>query len=72
MIFFTSDFTLILWSLLSLIHLILCIVAIVKLATDDSIKFKRKIAFLVAIVFIPIIGSFIFLRHHQKTKHQKA
>jgi hypothetical protein len=70
--FFTSDFTLILWNLLSTIHLILCIVAIIKLVTDNSIKFGHKIAFLIAIIFIPLIGSLAFLTHHKKMKRQKA
>jgi len=69
---YALDITLVLWNLLAIFHLLLCIVAIVKLANDDSIKFKHKIAFLVAIIFIPIIGSLTFLKHHQKTKNQKV
>ncbi len=66
------DPTLILWNLLSIIHLILCTVAIVKLAYDHSIKYGHKIAFLIGILFIPIIGALAFLTHHKKMKRQKA
>ncbi len=69
---YALDLKLILWNLLITIHLTLCIVAIVKLANDNSIKFRRKIAFLVAILFIPFIGSLTFLTHHKKMKRQKA
>ncbi|MBW0177214.1 PLDc N-terminal domain-containing protein [Sediminibacterium sp.] len=69
---FIPDYSLIIWNLLSIIHLILCIVAIVKLANDSSIKYSHKIAFLIAVLFIPIIGSLAFLTHHKKMKRQKA
>lgn len=66
------DLTLILWDLFILMHLVLCIVALVKLANDNSIKYGHKIAFLIAILFLPIIGSFAFLRHLKKMHRQSA
>ncbi|MFZ6025114.1 MAG: PLDc N-terminal domain-containing protein [Bacteroidota bacterium] len=69
---YVLDFTLILWNLLSIIHLILCIVAIVKLANNNSIKYGHKMAFLIAILFIPLAGASAFLIHYKKMKRQKA
>lgn len=69
---YALDLKLIIWNLLSIIHLILCIVAVVKLVGNHSIKYSHKIAFLIAILFIPLIGSLAFLTHHKKIKRQKA
>lgn len=68
----TIDIMLTLWNLLSIVHLILCIVAICKLAIDHSIKYSHKIAFLIAILFLPLLGALAFLTHHKKMKRQKA
>ncbi|TDO29068.1 hypothetical protein BC659_1150 [Sediminibacterium goheungense] len=69
---FAPDLSLIAWSLLWTIHLILCVIAISKLATDTSIRFLLKLVFLIGIILIPFIGSLTFLRYQRKTILKKA
>ena len=69
---FAPDLGLIAWSLLWTMHLILCIIALIKLAADNSIQFLIKLVFLVGIIFIPVIGPLTFLSHQRKTSLKKA
>lgn len=69
---FAPDLDLIVWSLLWTIHLILCVIALIKLAADTSIQFLIKMVFLIGIILIPVIGPLTFLRHQRKTSLKKA
>jgi hypothetical protein len=66
------DISLIIWNFLSIVNLILCIIAIIKLANNHSIVYCKKIAFLFAIIFLPFIGVLIYMAYHKKTKQQRA
>lgn len=64
------DIGLILWTLLSLVNILLCIISIVKLTKNKLLDPTTKLIWLVAITFIPFAGSIAFLSssaHPDKT-----
>jgi|GEM_PF-2813904 len=68
---FLPDTSLIIWSILSLMNLILCIIAIIKLANNFSIEYRNKIVFLMLIIFLPFIGALTYMAYHKKTRQQR-
>ena len=68
----SPDLGLIFWSLLSITNLILCIIAIIKIANDNSIEPGKKLVWLLAIIFFPLIGALTLTAYYKKTRHQKA
>lgn len=56
---FTPESGILLWSLLAIINLLLCIVAVIKLV-KHPISPATKFAFIVAILFIPFVGALTF------------
>jgi hypothetical protein len=56
------DVGLILWTLFSLMNILLWIIFIVKLTKNKLIDPTTKLIWLLAILFIPIAGSLVFLR----------
>ncbi len=64
------DIGLMVWTLLSLAHILLCIVAIVKLTKNKLIGPSTKLIWLLTIIFIPFAGSIVFISsytHREKT-----
>lgn len=67
--FLAPNFGLIFWTMLSLVHLILCVVAVLKLATLPM-SYETKFAWLVAILLVPLFGvaTFFILRKSGQLK----
>lgn len=63
---------LILWSLLSLTNLILCIIAIIKIANDSFIEPGKKFFWVLAIIIFPLIGALTCIAFYRKVRHQRA
>jgi len=63
---------LILWTVLSLTNLILCIIAIIKIANDKFIEPGKKIFWLLAIIIFPLIGALICIAFYRRARHQRA
>ncbi len=59
------------WTLLSLTILILCIIAIVKIANDKFIEPSKKVIWLLAIIIFPIIGALTFIAFYKKIDIKK-
>jgi Phospholipase_D-nuclease N-terminal len=54
------DVGLIVWSLLALINIVLLVTAIVKLANNKQLSSQLKVVWIMAIVFVPIVGALLF------------
>jgi uncharacterized membrane-anchored protein YitT (DUF2179 family) len=66
------DVGLILWTLFSLLNILLCIFSIVKLTKNKFIDPTTKLIWLLTIIFIPFAGSIVFLNSsaHSKKLHE--
>jgi hypothetical protein len=58
------DPLLIIWTLLSLVHILLSVIAIIKLTKNKRIDPSMKLIWLLAIIFLPFAGSILFLRSY--------
>jgi len=68
----SPDFGLILWTILSLTNLVLCIIAIMKIANDKFIEPSKKFFWLLAIIAFPFIGALTCIAFYRRAKHQGA
>lgn len=69
---FIPEIGLMLWSLFTLINILLCIISILKLANNKLIDPKTKLLWLVAIILIPFAGSIVYLRSYRAAASGKT
>jgi Phospholipase_D-nuclease N-terminal len=57
----TPEIGLLAWTTLSLLYLVLCVLAMFKLARNKTMQPGTKLIWLLAILFVPFAGSIIYL-----------
>lgn len=67
---YSPDLNLTLWSLFILLHLILCIITIIKIINDPLLERKFKLIAILAIILTPVIGFLISIRYFRNARRQ--
>jgi hypothetical protein len=62
----TPEAGLFVWSLISLLHLSLSVLSVIKLARNKSIEPAKKLVWVLGIIFVPFIGPLTYLALSKK------
>jgi hypothetical protein len=68
----TPGIGLLLWTLLSLMNLVLCIIAIIKVSNDKFIERGKKAFWILAIIIFPLIGALTCIAFYRKAGYQRV
>ena len=60
------EFGLIIWTIFSLLALILMLLAIYSILTTDFKESNNKLTFLIGVIFLPILGPMVYLKNRKK------
>lgn len=68
----TPQAGLILWNILGFLSLALLIIALIRLLKNNAIHKVAKLTWVIVIIFLPLIGSILFLILGRQIKIQKT
>lgn len=67
---YSPDLSLALWSLFIFLHLVLCIITIIKIINDPILERKFKLIAILFIILTPVIGFLISILYFRNTRRQ--
>ncbi len=62
----TPDIGLFIWTFLSLINLILLFIALFSILRNEFYDSKTKLAWIIGVILLPIVGSILYLKNRNK------
>ena len=68
----TLDVGLLIWTILASISLLFSAIVIIMLSKNKLLNPQTKFVRLLGILFIPFIGSLVYLYSNKKSKHDKT
>jgi Phospholipase_D-nuclease N-terminal len=66
----TPEYSLLLWTLFSLLSLVLSVIALLHIIRNRYLSRRETLGWIIAVLFIPILGSVLYFNAFKKQKQQ--